>query len=58
MQVVLNEKEVKQAVEYYLLKLHNLTIQTDLIKFTGKQDKTINLNGAVVTLKENEVKTI
>lgn len=54
MQVVLNEKEVKQAVEYYLLKLHNLTIQSDLMKFTGKQDKEIKLTGATVVLKEKE----
>jgi hypothetical protein len=52
MQVVLNESEVKKAVEYYLLKLHGLTVQMEHIVFKSKQDKAINLNGVVVILEE------
>lgn len=54
MQVVLNEKEVKKAVEYYLLQLHGLTVQSDCIQFKSKQDKVISLNGVVVTLMKAE----
>lgn len=52
MQVVLTDKEVKQAVEYYLLKLHGLTVQSENIVFKSKQDKAVSLNGVVVKLEE------
>lgn len=55
MQVVLNESEVKKAVEYYLLKLHGLTVQSEHIHFKSKQDKTTSLNGVIVTLSEKIV---
>jgi hypothetical protein len=54
MQVVLNESEVKKAIEFYLLKLHGLTVQSENIVFKSKQDKTIAINGVVVKLEEKE----
>lgn len=50
MQVVLNEIEVKKAIEFYLLKLHGLTVQSENIVFKNKQDKVINIHSAIVTL--------
>lgn len=54
MQVTLNEKELKNAVEFYLLQKHGLAVQSEFIQFKSKQDKAVSLNGAVVILQEKE----